>query len=527
MKTITRLGLPFALAMIGACSSTLAAQSAPSVTTQSAETSTQAPFVFKSSSRLVLVDVVATNGKGEPITDLKTEDFVVSEDGRSQTVSSFSFQQPSTASSATENAAQPLPSGEVTNVPRFKKGDIWNVIVLDVLNSPMLDQSDTRQQFLKVLARLPNQPVAIYTLGSQLRLVQDFSSDPALLKQAIAGLNNKTSLLLDNPKGGHEGARYPPGYYDMVPDEAKAGILRWEGGNTATRTRTRLQITLDSLNAIAANLKNLPGRKNLIWVSEGFPFSIEPGSRVQAHEPVTSQDYTVDVSRTANALFDSQIAIYPIDSRGMVLNQVYDPSTKWVDALGRGESEIGINSTVSEQLGNLDATHTSMQEMAERTGGKAFYNQNEIGKAIVDSMNDGSTYYTLAYSPSNGNWNGKFRHISVKSTRSGVKLRYRLGYFAMQPNAYSNQNEKEQASIFEHAMDISAPASTAVLFHAHIFPPSEKTQNQVVVNYSIAAGLSFKNSPDQLEHASVNCAVEVYSAKGEPIKKDATILTAA
>jgi hypothetical protein len=189
---------------------------------------------------------------------------------------------------------------------------------------------------------------------------------------------------------------------------------------------------------------------------------------------------------------------------------------------------VGLESTLSEENNNLDVTHTSMQEVAERTGGKAFYNQNEIGKAIVDSMNDGATYYTLAYSPSNGNWNGKFRRISVKSARSGVKLRYRLGYFAMQPNAYPKRGEKQQASIFERAMDINSPASTAILFQAHIFPPSEKTQNQVVVNYSIAAaGLSFENSADQLQHASVNCAVEVYSIKGEPIKKDATTLTAA
>lgn len=529
MQRIFKRIWPLLLTILCGTFSTVRAQSAsPTANEQATADSPKTPFTLKTSSRLVLVDVVATNGKGEPVTDLKAEDFIVSEDGHPQALRNFSFQQPAPATSTPEIAEQVPQDGVISNIPRARKGTIWNVIVLDALNSPMLAQSDTRQQLLKVLSKLPDQPVAIYVLDTQLRLIQGFSSDPALLKKVVAGLNNKSSSLVDNPKGGHEAERYPAGFFDMVPASAQASILRWESESTASRTRTRLQLTLDALNTIASNLKLLPGRKNLIWVSEGFPFSINPGNTVRAHEAVTRQDYTVEVSRTANALFDSQIAIYPIDSRGMVLSQVYDPASKGVDALGRGESQIGLESTVSEQNNNLNAVHTSMQEVAERTGGKAFYNQNEIGKAIVDSMNDGSMYYTLAYSPSNGNWNGKFRRISVKTARSGVKLRYRLGYFAMQPVSYSRQDPKIQASIFERAMDINAPASTAVLFQAHILPPSEKTQHQVVVNYSIpAAGLSFANSTDQLQHASVNCAVEVYSIKGAPIKKDATTLTAA
>jgi len=515
------------LAALGAFNAAMIAQTSSAATGgQSPEDASKPPFVLKTATHLVLVDVIATNGKGEPVTDLAAEDFVVSEDGHPQIVRSFSFQQPTHDRADLQAVSQPLPPGVVTNIPRHARGAIWNVIVLDALNSPMLDQSDTRQQLLKVLEKLPDQPVAIYILGARLRLIQDFSSDPAVLKQAIAGLKNKASALLDNPKGGHEGERYPAGYFAVLPEQAKASILRWEGESTASRTRNRLQITLEALNGIAANLKPLPGRKNLIWVSEGFPFAIEPGTVVPAHESVSGQDYTVAVSKTANALFDSQVAIYPIDSRGMVLSQVYDPASRGFDAIGQGESQIGPKSTVSEQNNNLDVSHASMQEIAERTGGKAFYNRNEIGNAIVESMNDGATYYTLSYSPSNRDWNGKFRRISVKSKRSGVKLRYRLGYFAIQPAAIAGR--QEQITAFEHAMDLSSPASTALLFQARVFPPSAKTQNQVVVNYSIAAaGLSFEKGQDQLQHASVNCAVEAYSSKGELVKKDGTTLTAA
>jgi len=522
-----RPGPIWLLAALGAFYATMFAQTPPVATGgQSPEETHKAPFVLKTSTHLVLVDVIATNGRGEAVTDLTAEDLLVSEDGRPQTVRSFSLQQPAHDRSDLQAVSQPLPPGVVANIPRYRKGAIWNVIVLDALNSPMLDQSRTRAQLLKVIDKIPDQPAAIFVLADQLRLLQDFSTDPAALKRVIAGLNNKAPALLDNPKGGHEGERINPAIWGVLPQSARNAILNFEGEGAASHTRSRLQITLEALNAIARNLKPLPGRKNLIWVSEGFPFSIEPGTTVNAHESVTGRDYTVAIAATANALFDSQVAIYPIDSRGIITSDVYDAASRGFDPIGRPQTQIGIKSTVSEENNNLDVTHTSMEEIAERTGGKAFYNRNEIGNAIVESMNDGATYYTLSYSPGNHEWNGKFRRISVRSRRAGVKLRYRLGYFAIPPAAMASR--QEQIATFERAMDISSPVSTALLFQARVFPPSDKTQNQVVVNYSIAAaGLSFEKGQDQLQHASVNCAVEAYSTKGELVKKDGTTLTAA
>ncbi|HEY2170242.1 MAG TPA: VWA domain-containing protein [Candidatus Angelobacter sp.] len=418
----------------------------------------KSPFTLKTATHLVLVDVVATDGKGRPITNLTAEDFVVTEDGHLQSVRSFSFQQPAISNDLPQPAPAALPPGVVSNTPQYKKGNIWNVIVLDALNSPMLDQSSTRQQLFKVIDKIPDQPAAVYILSDGLHLLQDFSTDPAALKRVIAGLNNKGSALIDNPKGGHEAERYSPAFWAVLPASAKAAILRSEGESTASRTRDRLQLTLDALTAIAQNLKSLPGRKNLIWVSEGFPFSIEPGTIVDARDHVSGRNYTVSVSSTANALFDSQIAIYPIDSRGIITSDVYDPASRGFDAIGRPQTEIGLTSTVSEENNNLDVVHSSMQEIAERTGGRAFYNRNEIGDAIIESMDDGTTYYTLAYSPGNHQWNGKFRRISVKSKRPGVKLRYRLGYFAIPPEA--NRSPQEQAAAFVQAMDISSPVST-------------------------------------------------------------------
>src|SRR5262249_27307584 len=79
------------------------------------------------------------------------------------------------------------------------------------------------------------------------------------------------------------------------------------------------------------------------------------------------------------------------------------------------------------------SAHATMSSVADQTGGKAFYNTNNIDKAIRDSMEDGSTYYTLGYYPENKNWDGRFRRITVKVGRAGVKLHYRQGFFAVEP----------------------------------------------------------------------------------------------
>jgi VWFA-related protein len=515
--------LPVIAITLCACAMDLSAQPGTAPAGQTAPNDSKAPFVFKTSSQLVLVDVVASNGKGDPVTDLTAQDFTITEDGRPQTLNSFSFHPAESAGSDAQVALPPPPPGVVTNIPRYKNAGSWNVIVLDSLNSPLLDQSNTREQLLQVITKIPDQPVAIYVLGAELLLVQDFSSDPRVLKQVIAGLKNEPSALLDNPKGGHEGERYTPELYKLLPASAKAAILRWEGEGTAAHTRDRLRTTLAALNFIARNLKPLPGRKNLIWVSEGFPFSIEPGATVNARESVSGRDYKVEVAATANALFDSQVAIYPIDSRGVLTSSVFDAASRGYDAIGRRQTTIGLTSTISEENNNLDVTHTSMQEIAERTGGRAFYNRNEIGNALLESLNDGATYYTLAYSPVNKDWNGRFRHIKIRTERNGVKLRYRLGYFAMPANTGS---PSEQAIAFNRAMDINSPASTGVLFQAKVLPPSP--ENQLVVNYAISpASLSFQKGPDDLQHLSVNCAVEAYSTKGESVRKEGTTYAAA
>ncbi len=490
-----------------------------SQTTQSKPQQGQQPLpTLRTTTNLVVVDVVVTNGKGEPLTDLKPEDFTVSENGKPQQVKSFNLHQSSAPDGAGSTKAQPLSPGIVSNVPQYKPTSVWNVILLDYLNSQVLSQADMRQQLLKVLDKIPDEPVAVYLLTDKLHLLHDFSSDHADLKGVIAELKDKPSAKLDNAKGGHEAERYNPVFLGSLRPEQLAALLRMEAQATGFNTEDRLRRTVDALNMVVRNVSGLPGRKNLIWISQAFPFSIDPGQALKVNDAASGRDFTVTIPGTANALLDAQVAIYTIDPAGMAAPDEFDPAGRGNDAIGLPETQVGVKSTVSNIHNAENATHASVSELAERTGGRAFYNQNDIGDAVLRSMHDGGTYYTLTYYPSDKNWDGKFRRISVKVQRPGAKLRYRSGYFALDPQAQSHATEAASAALFRQALEPDTPISTALLFTARVHPPSD-AQHRLAVDLQLEPGaITTQTGADNLQHVNMDCAVAVFNEKGETVK---------
>jgi VWFA-related protein len=487
-----------------------------------APASANAPAVFKTTTRLVVVDVVATDGKGRPVTDLQAADFTVQENGKPQQVRSFSLQQPvETRSEPSRVRNQEMPPNVFTNLPRYQVKGVWNILLMDFMNSQVLSQADLHQQLIKVLEKLPDEPLAVYVLTNKLYLLQDFSTDREALRQLVLHLKNNISPNLDNAKGGHEMDRYPPGYIDSMPSLAmRASVLRMEANTTAAKTETRLRDTVDALNKIVNNVAALPGRKNLIWVSQAFPLTIEPGTTVKGFDSATGHEIDINVPVSANGLLDSQVAIYPVDPSGVHMYDLYDPAGHGTDALGRKESNIGIKNTESDLSIANSMTHASVNELAERTGGRAFYNLNDIGDAIIQSMRDGSTYYTLAYYPSDRNWDGKFRHIAVKVNRGGIRLRHRSGYFAIDPHVMvgTGKRRAEVDRVFHQALEIDAPVSTSLLFSAQVIAPSAPQNHNVTVNFQLEPGaLSTETSSDGLQHLSVECAVQAFDESGKAV----------
>jgi VWFA-related protein len=489
--------------------------------------------VLKATTRLVVLDIVATDKKGNAVTDLERADFTVLEDGNEQQIRVFSFQRPALRSGgAASTPAFNLPPNVFTNVPRYNSSSALNVLLLDGLNTTVPHQAYVRDQMLHYLEKMPEgEPVAIYTLGSKLTLLQDFTNDPAVLKEVMKRFKGKVSALLDNPAGGPETELLPAGLADsgMIPDQMMQSMMRFEQERTAFQTDLRVTYTLTALSAIARALSGYPGRKNLIWISEAFPISIDPNMELTNDVFAGTRNYGAEIAATAETLIDAQVAIYPIDARGLVPPAMFDASNSGRDKFGRSMSvdPRRMQTALSNESAQLQAVHGTMQDMAERTGGKAFYNRNDIDGAIRRSIDDGSTYYTLAYYPTNKDWNGKFRKIHVNVNRPGVKLRHRLGYYAVDPKVFVEQNKRQQATLFGEALGLDSPVSTGLKFQAEVLPPSEKTQNQVLVQFALdPQAISFDAQSNGLQHAVIDCVVQAYTEKGKFIKTMASTVNA-
>lgn len=198
------------------------------------------------------------------------------------------------------------------------------------------------------------------------------------------------------------------------------------------------------------------------------------------------KDYAAMVKKLADSMMAAQVAVYPVDAAG-----------------------VGRNDHLASQ-------HTA-NDLADRTGGKAFHNSNDLATSMRTSIDDGSTYYTLGYYPDNKNWDGQFRVIQVKTSRPGVTLRYRLGYYAVDPEKAAKEEPDKVAENMSRALELDTPTYTSVRFQAGVVPSTGT--HHVLVNFAIdPRSVSFERTEDGMEHARVSCTVWAYAhGKDKPV----------
>src|SRR5258708_23476502 len=268
--------------------------------------------VLKVTSRLVLVDVVALDRKGGTVRDLKAEDFTMLEEGREQKLGSFSFHDSAGQEAAASGApviAEPakMPANYFTNVPRYNANRALNIVLLDGLNTRLTNQKYAREEMIKFLEKVPNgQPVAIYAMGTKLRLLQDFTTDTASLKAAIKNMKNHPSQVLENGTGGPDSPYASPAAFEQMPPAMLQQMLQFQQENISLQADLQVALTLEMLDSLARTLAGYPGRKNLVWVSEVFPLQIMPngsaGLSANAREVASMRDYSPAGAKTANNL---------------------------------------------------------------------------------------------------------------------------------------------------------------------------------------------------------------------------------
>lgn len=234
----------------------------------------QMDSTFRSTTRLVHVNVVVNDKQGNPVEGLKAGDFEISDKGVRQQVRFFTVESASVAASRREA----MPPDVVSN--DWQRGlthDVFTVVLLDPLNTVRSDVAYARQEILRFLSQVhPADRVAVYVLGNRLQILQDFTNDPKELMQKVSAY--RIPLLDSHPLVGSK--------------------ITW---------------TIVALQAIAHHLAGLPGRKNLIWVSSAFPLM----TGVEELSLAKMGNFSPELRQAAMILNEADIAVSPVDARGL------------------------------------------------------------------------------------------------------------------------------------------------------------------------------------------------------------------
>jgi VWFA-related protein len=393
--------------------------------------------------QMVQVDIIAKDQNGKPIRNLKQSDFTVYDNGRKQDISFFSME-----TDQTRYLPRPqLAPGTYSNLIEQKEGVPGNltILLLDFLNTQHSDIAYAKERIIKLLHDMkPDDRVAVYVLSGRLYVLHDFTSDMTALTQVVKKYNTVDSA--DLADSDFQAVWDVGGMNDVGADnfenESSQGMSDFANIDRASTTTNVFEI-------IAQHMMRLPGRKNLIWVSGSFPFSINTdksgnstnlayevpgtpliggsaGRGLAIHDAglylYENRSFTDEISRATRALASANIAVYPVDPRGLIgANGVETVATA-----GYGIGPAMYNNSTS--LYNLAPNIDTMKTLAADTGGVAFYNNNDIGGEVRQAMEDSRVSYMLAFYPATDDGKGKFHNIKVRVDRPGIDLRYRTGY---------------------------------------------------------------------------------------------------
>src|SRR5579871_4473342 len=471
------------------------------------------PATLRANVHLVVLDVVALDDHGHPAADLNRDDFVVLEDGKPQQVKQF---EPHIASTTpqppAESAETALVANEYKNVPAQVPNAV-NVVLLDVLSTALGDQQEARRHLLSYLQTMPKgRQVALYILDTKLHLIQNFTGNSDTLIAAAEKAQVSPSPLkqsTDDKEADGEFVDALKASGDAPRVERMLAFLKF---GEASKTDQRVGLTLQALQQIARSLSGIPGRKNLIWLSSGFPLKIE--NEFAPHGVSTeARDYSQAVRQTTSILAQAQIAVYPVDVQGLNIGGIGATTS----GIGLTEMSTRLDDPMVDPVTSANVTesasnHNSMELIAKDTGGQAFYNGNDLKGAIGHSMDLGASYYTLAYTPTNSQWDGGLRKIEVKAPGKKLKLVYRRSYYALADRHFTIA---ELEKMLVASMDPEIADSTMLALDAKL-SPGTKGANSVTLECNLdRSQFQFVNADPAHKVAVVDLAIEGWDKHGK------------
>jgi VWFA-related protein len=383
------------------------------------------PAVFSTRSNLVIVDATVRDKAGKPIENLRPQDFTLLEDGKPQKISVFEFQklvtdvEPPPALTLADQLE--LPKAAKTSITAERPGEVQYhdkrllVFFFDFSSMGIPEQLRAQEAALEYLNKKITSAdlVSILLYTSTIQVKTDFTDDRDVLTGIIQDLPigemSELAGLADtgDDNGEDTGAAF-------VADETEFNIFNTDQKLAALEKASRM-------------LAALPEKKALIYFSAGVS--------------KTGVDNQAQLEASINAAVKSNVAIYPIDTRGLMADPPGGGASK---AATRGAG-IFNGSAYNSQRSGINNSQETLVTLANDTGGKAFMDSNDITLGITQAQQDIRSYYILGYYTSNAAEDGKYRRISVKLNNGlSAKIESREGYWAAKNWGKMNSQDKEQ-----------------------------------------------------------------------------------
>jgi VWFA-related protein len=331
---------------------------------------------------------------------------------------------------------QSTPPGLFTNRVDVSGGSSTaSIILLDRLNTSTIDQLAVRNQALTFLSEIrAGDHVGLYLLddSDSIRVLHDFTADADSLLRTLARFKARTSNELAAAEDVLDTSVVDAGF--------NPELLAWARGVETDRRnagiRDRARHTNVGLQTIARRLAGVRGRKNLIWISGAFPI-------VLGNQAGISTSLASELNSGLLALSDANVAVYPVDARRLV---------------GAFASPPAARTQQFTTLSTVETIVDTLKLVADETGGRAFFNTNDIAGAMLRAIDDGSVLYVLGYYSTHKKWDGQFRRIKVEVNRRDVDVRHRRGYTA---SASPNRDETTREGALKLAI-LDPLESTAI-----------------------------------------------------------------
>jgi VWFA-related protein len=465
--------------------------------------------VVQLSVELVQVDAVVTDKKGRSVTDLKPEDFEVFEDGRPQQITYFSYVNAAASSPAPSTPAPSTATGPASGPPvRLKQEQVRRTIVL-IADAPGFEGAHLAQEAMRKFVNEQMQPgdlVSIVQSRLGARSIQSFTGDKRELLAAIervrwsprfgsVSISLDSSADCDDAKGSSRGG--PSG----GPGGASAAAIDFNDGSAA-RAESFTRGSLGVIYAVARSLEDMPGRKAIVLLSEGYPYQLGKCSN--------------RVEKALNALVDTVnragVAIYTIDVRGLI---VTFPGAE----IG---GSIDVGDVVENRHLNLLQSQAILSMLAKESGGKFFHNNNDLAGAIRKAADDQNGYYLIGYEPGESTFSktegGKaFHKLSVRVKRSDLVVRSRTGFYGVTDAEARAVPRAQGAQLLRAAMSPFG-ADGLRLSLAPVF--ADDAQNGPHVNCLLhfdARDLSFVEGPNGTRTVKVELLLLLLDEFGAPV----------